>query len=68
MIVHQDFVLECCLNAATTANSNNNLGNFLELFTAHYERDTIFGSLGGPLLQLKPLNAAEHVVNYVSCF
>lgn len=28
------FSLECCLNAVTTAKSNNNLGKFLELFTA----------------------------------
>lgn len=62
------FHLECCLNAATTANSNNDLGKCLEVFTADYERDTIFGSAGGPLLQQKPLNTAECIVNHVSCF
>lgn len=31
------FRLACCLNAATTANSNNNLGKSLELFTAMRE-------------------------------
>ena len=43
----------------TTASSNNNLGKSFQLFTADYERDIIFGSVGGPLLQQEPLNVAE---------
>lgn len=68
MTVHKHFVWCVCLNAATTANSNNNSGKFLELSSADYERDTISGSADGPLMQQKPLKAAECIVNHVSCF
>lgn len=68
MTVHKRFVWCVCLNAATTANSNNNSGKFLELSSADYERDTISGSADGPLMQQKPLKAAECIVNHVSCF